>query len=485
MPNDHSDRPRPVVPRPVPSQPPAAGMHGDDPRIGAVLLDRVRIIRPIARGGMGRVYLGEQMTMHRQCAVKVLDVRTGAPGDQADFARRFLLEASVAAKLTHPNVVTIFDYGETPDGACFIAMEYLDGRSLSDEIKALGRLPAERAISIAMQVARALRAAHGLGVVHRDLKPGNVYLVRREDEEDLVKVLDFGLVKQTTMEEELTHAGQVMGSPRYMAPEQAQGRSVDARADVYSLGAVLYAMLTGRPPFQKATELATIMAQINEPPPPIASVAPDAVLPRGLEALIMKCLAKTPEQRFASMEEVVAALRAISGNPAATTTDSVRAPSPVITMTGSLPVLGGTPAMGIEAAPASRSRSWWLLAGAGAALACAGIAVVGLTPVRAPAPAAAPEQPRVAIVPQAPAPPSPPPVATATLHVESDPTGAKVKEEGDTMCEQTPCDIVYRGAVADPGYEHLLVFLKSGYRLERKIVKGTATPVSVKLTKAR
>jgi serine/threonine-protein kinase len=458
-------------------------MPGEDPRIGAVLLDRVRIIRPIARGGMGKVYLGEQMTMHRQCAVKVLDVRAGVAGEQADFARRFLLEASVASKLTHPNVVTIFDYGETPDGACFIAMEYLEGRSLSDEIKLLGKLPTDRAISIATQVARALRAAHGLGVVHRDLKPGNVFLVRRGDEEDLVKVLDFGLVKQTTMEDELTHAGRIMGSPRYMAPEQAQARPVDARADIYSLGAVLYAMLTGRPPFQKATELATIMAQINEAPPPIASVAPDAVLPRGLEALIMKCLAKTPEQRFGSMEEVVAALRAISGNSAATS-DSVRAPSPVVTLTGSLPMLGGTPAMGIEAVPRSRSRSWWLLAGAGAVLACAGLAVVGFTPVRAPLRAATPEPPHVAIVPQPPTPP-PPSVPTATLHVETDPSGAKVKEEGDTMCEQTPCDIVYRGAVADPGYEHLLVFLKSGYRLERKIVKGTGTPVSVKLTKAR
>jgi serine/threonine-protein kinase len=447
-----------------------------------VLLDRVRILRPIARGGMGRVYLGEQMTMNRQCAVKVLDIRAVAGGDQADFARRFLLEASVASKLTHPNVVTIFDYGETPDGACFIAMEYLEGRSLSDEIKLLGKLPTERAISIAMQVARALRAAHGLGVVHRDLKPGNVFLVRRGDEEDLVKVLDFGLVKQTSLEDQ-THAGRIMGSPRYMAPEQAQGRPVDARADIYSLGAVLYAMLTGRPPFQKATELATIMAQINEQPPRIASVAPDAVLPRGLEALIMKCLAKTPEQRFGSMEEVVAALRGISGNPAATS-DSVRAPAPIVTMTGSLPVLGGTSAMGVEAAPTSRTRWWWLLAGAGAALACAGLAVVGFTPVGAP-PHAAPEPPHVAIVPQPPPPAPPPTVPTATLHVDTDPSGAKVKEEGDTMCEQTPCDIVYRGAVADPGYEHLLVFLKSGYKLERKIVKGTATPVSVKLTKAR
>ena len=234
----------------------------DDPRIGTVLLDRVRIDRPIARGGMSIVYYGEQVRMKRPCAIKVLSPRRGV--DHADFARRFQLEASVAARLTHPNTVTIFDYGETDDGTCFIAMEYLQGRSLAEEVKRVGALSPDRAIHIGRQVCRALREAHALGVVHRDLKPGNVLLVRQDDDDDFVKVLDFGLVKDIRRPggevDDRMEIGQLVGSPRYMAPEQVRGRPVDARADVYALGATIYTMLTGRPPFDRRTELATMMA---------------------------------------------------------------------------------------------------------------------------------------------------------------------------------------------------------------------------------
>ena len=185
------------TPPPVPGEGHGFGDE-DDPLLGTVLLDRVRIERPIARGGMGKVYYGEQVGMKRPCAIKILDPRLAGGGDAVEFARRFLLEASTAAKLTHPNVVTIFDYGETADGGCFIAMEYLEGRSLSDELKKHGAVSPERAIHIARQVCRALREAHALGVVHRDMKPGNVFLVKQDDDDDFVKVLDFGLVKETS-----------------------------------------------------------------------------------------------------------------------------------------------------------------------------------------------------------------------------------------------------------------------------------------------
>ena len=214
--------------------------------MGKVLLDRVRIISSIARGGMGKVYLGEQTRMKRPCAVKVLDPRFTTGVDAADFARRFLLEASIAVEADHPHVVTIFDYGETPDG-CFIAMEHLVGRSLSEELRKRGRLAPERAIHIAKQVARALREAHALGVVHRDVKPGNIFLLKQDDDDDFVKVLDFGLVHDSKAGDGHASSDTIMGSPRYMAPEQVQGKEVDARTDIYSLGAVLYAMLT-RPP---------------------------------------------------------------------------------------------------------------------------------------------------------------------------------------------------------------------------------------------
>lgn len=457
---------------------PAAGgsSDDDDPLIGSVLLDRVRIERPIARGGMGKVYYGTQVSMKRPCAIKVLDPRLAGGGDADEFTRRFLLEASTAAKLTHPNAVTIFDYGETADGRCFIAMEYLEGRTLSEELKKNGKLSAERAIHVTLQVARALREAHALGVVHRDMKPGNVFLSKQDDDEDFAKVLDFGLVKETTPSEAQDHTqvGQIMGSPRYMAPEQVQGKAVDGRTDVYSVGAMFYAMLAGRPPFDKATDLATMMAQVSDAPAPIQSVAPDAVLPPGLEAIVMRCLAKNPDERFASMEELIAALKLRPGG-GATISDSGSNPAPLL-----MP-----PTISYAAAPtARRNVTAWIIV-----LLAVGVAgtVAFLSRDHDDSQATAAVSPPSAVQasPPPPPPPPPPPKPTATLHIETDPPGAKVKEDGETMCEATPCDIVYTGEQADPTNEHLLSFLKSDYKLERKIVKVSASPLTVKMTKAR
>jgi serine/threonine-protein kinase len=482
-PDAHAPPPPPPsrgsLPRASSTPPPvaAAGRDDEDPLLGTVLMDRVRIERAIARGGMGKVYYGEQVRMKRPCAIKILDPRLAGGGDAGEFARRFQLEASTAAKLTHPNVVTIFDYGETEDGRCFIAMEYLEGRSLSDELKKSGPIAAERAIHITRQAARALREAHMLGVVHRDMKPGNVFLVEQDDDTDFVKVLDFGLVKETSQSEQQEHTqiGQIMGSPRYMAPEQVQGKAVDGRTDIYSLGVMLYAMLAGKPPFDKATELSTMMAQVSDPPPPIGSIAPDVLLPPGLEAVVMKCLAKRPEDRFASMEELITALKL---RPGAMTTesDSGRQPSPLL--------MAAAQATPNPPAPQRRGTMLFILAVA----AVVGVALTAalLTREETPPPAAA-APPSAAPLPSPPPKPSapPPPKVTAMLHVETDPPGAKVKEEGDLVCESTPCDIPYTGDQADPTYEHLLTFLKSDYKLERKLVKVGASPITVKLTRAR
>ncbi len=467
-----------ATPPPVPSDGTAAkdAALRMDPLVGKVLLDRVRIIRPIARGGMGRVYLGEQTRMKRPCAVKVLDSRfTGGP-DAADFTRRFLLEASIAAKLAHPHVVTIFDYGETPDG-CFIAMEFLTGRSLSEELSKHGRLVPERAIHVTKQVARALREAHALGVVHRDVKPGNIFLLKQDDDEDFVKVLDFGLVQDSKTSEARDHASSdaIMGSPRYMAPEQVQGKEIDARADVYSLGAVLYAMLTGHPPFERRTDLATMMAQVSDPPPPMASVAPGLTLPAGLEAVVMRCLAKNPDDRWGSMEELVSALHPRS-IPAAAASDPTGASTASVTT----PVARAR--RRTTRRPASgKGRTLGVAALFAVVAALAGVALLD-RPSPPVAPAVAPPPPAAAPLPPA---PLPKPKATATRHVDTDPPGAKVNEEGETMCAATPCDIVYVGAAAAPDVEHLLAFLLPGYKLERKVTAATATSVTVKLLKAR
>ncbi len=453
-----------------------------DPLIGKVLMDRVRILRPIARGGMGKVYLGEQTRLKRQCAVKVLDPRLAGGGDASDFIRRFLLEASVAAKLTHPHVVTIFDYGETPDG-CFIAMEYLQGRSLSEELRA-GRLVPERAIHITKQVCRALREAHALGVVHRDIKPGNIFLLKQDDDDDFVKVLDFGLVHDSKSTEIRDHAGTdaIMGSPRYMAPEQVQGKEVDARADVYSLGAVLYAMLTGHPPFERRTELATMMAQVSDPVPAMLTKAPDLVLPPGLEAIVMRCLAKNPDGRWGSMEELVQALQARSNTVVERVVASKSgAPKPSPSESRSprashSPHASRSPRASLVASK-QRLGPVALVASAAALVA---MGVLGIT--RHPD---APSGESKVVAPPAVTTVPAPVTASATLHVETEPSGAKVNEEGETMCASTPCDIVYLGDGADPSAEHLLAFLLPGYKLERKVVTATGSPVTVKLTKAR
>ncbi len=468
------------TPPPVPLED-APSRVDPDPLVGAVLLGRVRIVRPLARGGMGKVYFGEQTALGRPCAVKVLDPRL-AKSEGADFTQRFLMEASVASKIAHPNVVTVFDYGETPDRSCFIAMEYLDGRTLAEELKA-GPLPPGRAMHVARQVCRALREAHALGVVHRDVKPGNVFLIKRDEDEDFVKVLDFGLVGEVQSHDAHEGAGAdmpIMGSPRYMAPEQVQGKASDARTDVYALGCVLYAMLSGRPPFERATELATMMAQVSDVPPALGERAP-AGLPAGLEAVVHRCLAKDPEQRFHSMDELLAALKASADG------------STVVTESGPLarPKFAGPSRLSVSAPSPSRAPRRPTVTPVTVVAVCAAVVfgVIGASELRrrlgADAPVVAAATGPAPAVPQGqPAAPAAS-VPNVTLHLETLPEGARVKEEGETLCEATPCDVVYKGEAASPKTEHLLVFMKADYKLERKVATADLGSLSVKLSHAK
>src|SRR3954470_12498282 len=269
-----------------------------DPLLGRTVNDRYRIVEAIGQGGMGRVYKALQSPLDRVVALKI----HGAGHDRdPNFYKRFFLEASVTARLTHPNTITLYDYGRTEDGVFFIAMEFIAGRTLSQAMQADGPLAQERVIHIAQQICRSLREAHALGIIHRDLKPANVMLLRQQDDHDFVKVLDFGLVKfffGDSADADITNAGTFMGSPHYIAPEQARNQSPDQRCDIYSLGVLLYHMLTGKVPFTGGAPVDIILKHLHEEPVPPGELRPDLQIAPELQEIVLKCMAKAREDRF-------------------------------------------------------------------------------------------------------------------------------------------------------------------------------------------
>jgi serine/threonine protein kinase len=298
----------------MPAIPPAApqGFGSEaDPLIGRLINDRFRVTAAIGHGGMGKVYKALQSPLDRVVALKVL----GAGHDRdPNFYKRFFLEASVTAKLTHPNTITLYDYGQSQDGIFFIAMEFVDGRTLSAAMQQEGPLSQDRVVHIAQQICRSLREAHGLGIIHRDLKPANVMLLDQHDDHDFVKVLDFGLVKfyqGDNVEADITNAGTFMGSPHYIAPEQARNQNPDQRCDIYSLGVLLHHMLTGKVPFTAANPVDIIMKHLHDPPPPIRQVRPELNLHPELEAIALRCMSKDREDRYQSMDELLAHLKSV------------------------------------------------------------------------------------------------------------------------------------------------------------------------------
>jgi serine/threonine-protein kinase len=272
-----------------------------------VLNDRYEIHRRLARGGMAQVYLARDRSLDRPVAVKEL-----VPEFATDpsFVERFRREAQAAANLSHPNVVGVYDWG-AQDGTYFIVMEYVDGPSLSRVLRSDGPFHPRRAAEIAAEVAGGLGFAHSRGVVHRDVKPGNVLLTRSGQ----AKVTDFGIARAlSSPDEDLTQAGSVMGTATYFSPEQAQGLPVDPRSDLYSLGVVLYELVTGRPPFSGETPLAIAYKHVQDQPAPPSTLM--SGLPTSLEAIIMKLLSKRPEDRYASAEDLRADLnRYLAGEP--------------------------------------------------------------------------------------------------------------------------------------------------------------------------
>jgi serine/threonine-protein kinase len=279
-----------------------------DPLIGLTISGRYRVHVLIGQGGMGKVFRAQQIPLGRAVALKVLE----ASRVDTEFQRRFFREAAILAKLKSRHTVTIYDYGRDND-LYFIAMELVAGGSLAQVLAAEGPLGVTRTLSIAQQICRSLREAHAQGVIHRDLKPGNVVLTQSEEGEELAKVLDFGLAKRVnTNSSEDTDADTVPGSPKYMAPEVIRQQGIDGRTDLYSLGIMMYQMITGAVPFNRDNPMDILIAHLHEPPPSMRELNPHVEIPVPLERVIMRCIAKNPEDRFPDVQSLLDTLRALS-----------------------------------------------------------------------------------------------------------------------------------------------------------------------------
>lgn len=275
-------------------------------------LGQYRLGKRLGSGGMGEVYLAEHLLLRRPCAVKL--IRPEQAGDPTTL-QRFEREVQAMATLTHWNTVEIYDYGHADDGTFYYVMEYLPGQNLEHLVNCYGPVPPARAIHLLRQVCGALHEAHNVGLLHRDIKPSNIIACERGGVFDVAKLLDFGLVQETALGKDgdrLTHHGTVIGSPPYMSPEQAAGKSqLDARSDIYSLGAVAYFLLTGQAPFVRETAMMMLMAHAYEPVIPPAKLRQE--VPDDLQAVVLRCLEKDPSRRFPdahSLEQALAACAA-------------------------------------------------------------------------------------------------------------------------------------------------------------------------------
>jgi hypothetical protein len=269
--------------------------------LGSIVAERYHILKKLGEGGMGTVYLAEHVKMGRKAALKVMN-----PGmnSDPDAIARFNREAANASRLNHPNVCGIYDFGETPEGLIYLAMEFIEGESLTSLIAKNGALPAPRAASIIHQAADALAVAHDYGIVHRDLKPDNIMIAKGRDNTDLVKVVDFGIAKASSSDaQKVTKTGLVVGTPEYMSPEQLAGDKLDGRSDIYSLGLVAFNCLTGKLPFPSNSAQEAMIMRLTDQPKTLAEMKPDVAWPAELQAVMDKALARDADERYAKASE--------------------------------------------------------------------------------------------------------------------------------------------------------------------------------------
>jgi serine/threonine protein kinase len=447
--------------------------ESSDPYLGKTLADRYEVLAYLGRGSMGTVYSCRHRVLDKRFAIKI--IRQDLARD-AEAVSRFVTEAKAASGIGSKHIVEVFDFGELPDGAAYIVMEQLEGQTLYQLIADTPRLSISRALGIAIQIAEALGAAHAAGVVHRDLKPDNVFLVRVEDEPDFVKILDFGIAKVLRAGSKLTQAGSVMGTPAYMSPEQAMGTATDLRTDIYALGIMLYEMAAGQVPFDAESPLAVLSMQVSDAPPQLSRRLPeDRRLPPGYEEVVDKCLVKEAEGRFQTMLEVKAALDKIAegGVPKF----ALAASSPGVYRTRRRPI-SVTPIFS-SIPPDFRSpgrKKWWVLPAIGLpALAVAGfLGLRGKPPeIKAPVASARP------VAPPPPTPETKPEVkavgSTKEVHLILFPLDARAYH-GKEDLGMMPVTVKLK-----PGEVKHLTVARRGYVTRRLIVDGSKSRLVVGL----
>lgn len=505
-----------------------------DPLVGTIAGGRYRLLRVLGEGGMGRVYLAEHVAIQKQVALKVLRAEYA---DKGDVVTRFQQEAISASRIKHPNVLDVFDFGRLDDGSFYLAMEYLEGNDLAEEMRRRRSLDPTSSVRIALEICRALGAAHAKGVVHRDLKPENVFLQQTDDGGQVVKIVDFGIAllrnsDQIAVESRprrLTKTGMIFGTPEYMAPEQAAGKHADQRADIYALGIMLYEMFTGAVPFTGETFLGVLVRHLNDPPPPMNAFSPDLAVSPQLQAIVFKALEKNPDERYQSMAEVARALTAspegallsrgaeptpTAPRPAfvapavsnatapefgvvskAATSPAAASRSPV-TLAAASGDLGRRAETGFgaeSAADAEPPAARRLLAPALGLLVLAGAGLAVLLPGRSVEPSglsmkvpAAPspsvvspptrsQTPLAEVVTPA-APTVSPAPASVKLTVETEPNGAILSKNGFQVCDATPCEVL-----TGPNETLELEAIKGSMRGERKVLAQRDQRVLIRL----
>ncbi len=424
--------------------------------VGAVL-GSYRITHLLGEGGMGFVYLAEHTRLGRKVALKMLRADSaGSPG----AVKRFFVEARAVNQIKHENIIEITDFVEDERGRNYYIMEHLEGRTLSEEIGEKGAMSARRAMAIAAQAASALAAAHAAGVVHRDLKPDNVFLTTRGERKDVVKLLDFGVAKLAGPLPDLqklhkTAAGAILGTPEYMSPEQVSGKEVDYRSDLYSLGVIMFEMVTGKKPFQAKTFGEMVIKHLTVKPPRPSQLKDAPVrLPRVFEDLILQCLEKDPARRPRDAKEIEDRLRKYAG------LSSVQLES-----------LG----------PETRQRrpAWMVAAIAIGSLAAAGAALFFLLRRETLQPPPPPPPPPVADAAVPEEPPPPPPPAKITVSFETTPAGAEVwREGGEVPLGKTPLSLTFEQTAEKATFELRLPGFEKALR-EISLDKDTQVVVAL------